>query len=223
MSPDNKIDILSDHYNETNSLRLQAQTKRDRYFVVLCVLEAISFLFLVTPEKCLSLVQELLHGKLEASLSLGNTIFQTLMWILIAYTTIQYISKTLYIERQYTYQEKIEKKISTLLEEDSLFNREGKHYSSDHFPIVLNLIDLFYKAICPFAFSVINIVRMFKEWRTSSWIFPTIIDTVICFGIVILLASFFFAVYNRASDWCKKFIPGARRLSSWVHKILKGV
>ena len=45
------LEISYDHYKETCELSRQAQSRRNKNFVILCVLEATSFLFLVEPEK----------------------------------------------------------------------------------------------------------------------------------------------------------------------------
>lgn len=42
------LDVLYDHYKETFSLSKESQGRRNKSFVILCVLEAISFLLLIS-------------------------------------------------------------------------------------------------------------------------------------------------------------------------------
>ena len=63
---------------------------------------------------------------------------------------IRYVQDMLYVERQYLYLNKLEKEISYLSSTD-IFSREGENYQKDY-PIVLNLIDLFYKILMPVFF-----------------------------------------------------------------------
>ena len=48
-----KLDLYYDHYKETYALSKQAQTRRNKLFVLLCVFEALSFLVLIKPNEAL--------------------------------------------------------------------------------------------------------------------------------------------------------------------------
>ena len=50
------LDVLYDHYKETFSLSKEAQGRRNKSFVILCVLEAVSFLLLIRPEMAFELI-----------------------------------------------------------------------------------------------------------------------------------------------------------------------
>lgn len=108
------LDVLYDHYKETFSLSKEAQGRRNKSFVILCVLEAVSFLLLIRPEMAFELILKGINKDIETPLQLSNTIIQTLIWLLIVYVMIRYIQDMLYIERQYTYLDKLEKEISNL-------------------------------------------------------------------------------------------------------------
>ena len=45
------LEMLYDHYKETFCLSKEAQARRNKSFIVLCILEAFSFLLLIRPEK----------------------------------------------------------------------------------------------------------------------------------------------------------------------------
>ena len=75
------LELLYDHYKETFSLSKEAQNRRNKSFLMLCVLESISFWLLVQPEKVFQLFNEGINTALDVTLSLSNTIIQTLLWI----------------------------------------------------------------------------------------------------------------------------------------------
>lgn len=152
-----KLDLLYDHYKESNTLRLEAQGRRNKHFVILCCLEAILYWILIRPETAFSSLLSGLSAILGTLLELGNETTQTLIWILVVYVLIRYCQDTLYVERQYKYLDKIEKSISRKLD-GNVFDRESDNYLCGY-PMVLDFIDLFYKMLMPVIFFVINIVR----------------------------------------------------------------
>lgn len=145
-----KIEFYYDHYKETCDLSKQAQNRRNRFFVWLCVLEALSFLFLIKPDKAVEVFVAGINSHFETNLVFGNTVLQTLLWIVIAYVTVRYCQETLYVERQYPYMNRLEKEIAKE-SGTALFERDGQGYLKEY-PMVLNFIDLFYKMFCPALF-----------------------------------------------------------------------
>ena len=135
-----KIELYYDHYKETFELSKQAQHRRNCLFVWLCVLEALSFLFLIKPDKAVEVFAAGINAHFETNLVFGNVVLQTLLWILIAYITVRYCQETLYVERQYPYMDKLEKEIAKE-SKTVLFEREGQGYLKEY-PMVLNFIDL---------------------------------------------------------------------------------
>ena len=154
------LDVLYDHYKETFNLSKEAQSRRNKSFLVLCILEAFSFLVLIRPEKAFELILDGINAELDMTLQVSNTIVQTMLWLLITYVMIRYIQDMLYVERQYIYLDKLEKVISNNMA-INIFTREGDHYLHNY-PMVLNFIDLFYKMLMPIFFLIINVVRIYE-------------------------------------------------------------
>ena len=214
------LEILYDHYKETYELSKEKQIKRNKNFIILCLLEALSFLLLIRPEKAFEIILNGLNSEIGMTLQLSNTIIQTLIWILITYTMIQYVQDMLYVEHQYVYLNKLEKEISKLV---SIFEREGDHYTTDY-PMVLNFIDLFYKTFMPIFFAVINIIKICKEWAlTDISIIARIADTVLCVSIIIIDWFYFFEIHTLTTEFCKKHIPYIKKVADKLRKILKKV
>jgi len=216
------LDVLYDHYKETFGLSKEAQVRRNKNFIILCILEAFSFLLLIRPEQAFKLILEGINNELGMTLQLSNTIIQTLLWILIAYVMIRYIQDMLYVERQYIYLGKLEEKISSIIG-GNIFTRESDNYL-EQFPMVLNFIDLFYKMLMPIFFTSINIVRIRKEWLLLDEITIALIcDTVLFVAIFIITWFYFFEIHSKITDFCKKYIPFIDKIAHSLRKILKEV
>lgn len=214
------VEILYDHYKETFKLSKEAQTRRNKSFIILCILEAISFLLLIRPEKALEIFLTTINKELDVTLELSNTILQTLLWILITYTMIRYIQDMLYIERQYVYLNKIEKQISQSISL-KLFEREGENYLNEY-PMVLNFIDLYYKMLIPILFMIINSVRIYKEWLLLDIITIALLCDTILFGAIFIITWFyFFEIHQKITEFCKKYIPLVNKFSEILRKFLK--
>lgn len=164
MESDKILDIYYDHYKESNTLNNAVQSRRNRGFIFLCILEAVSFMMTRNPEFICGLLNDAVAQKLEMTIKISTGIIQTLIWILIAYALVRYVQDVFYIERQYRYIDELEMEISKKLGEvnEEIFGREGKSYLKDY-PIVLNLIDLFYKMLAPILFTAINVVHITEE------------------------------------------------------------
>ena len=122
------LNIYYDHYKETNILRREVEHKRNKYFVIVCALEAVSYMFVLDPYLINSVFNSALSAKLQSHILLGNSIVQTFLWIVTAYVFIRYVQSVLYIERQHIYVKALEEKISEILEgsaETKAFTREG--------------------------------------------------------------------------------------------------
>lgn len=217
------IEILYDHYKETYDLSKEAQARRNKNFVILCVLEALSFLILIKPEKAFEIIANGINSELDLTLSLGNSIIQTLIWILIAYVSIRYVQDMMYVERQYSYMDKLEKQISASIEYHNLFSREGDNYKNSY-PMVLNFIDLFYKMLMPILFVVINSVHIYKEYtfeKVMTWTLTC--DTILYVAIFIIMWFYFFEIHSKITAFCKKHIPLINKISIILRKWLKEV
>lgn len=219
-----KLDTYYDHYKETYLLSKAAQSHRNRSFVILCILESISFMLTRNPDFICGVLNDMVRKNLESVIQFNNTILQTLVWILIAYVLVRYVQDVLYVERQYEYLGKLEKKISELLGEDekqNIFNREGDNYLKSY-PMVLNFIDLFYKFFIPILFTFINIVHIVQECNNGISRVALAVDTTICVVIIIITWFYFFEIHSKIAGWFKK-CPTigwiARKLRQWLKEV----
>ena len=216
------LELLYDHYKETFSLSKEAQNRRNKSFLMLCVLESISFWLLVQPEKVFQLFNEGINTALDVTLSLSNTIIQTLLWIVIAYVLIRYIQDMLYVERQYKYLGDLEKQIAKM-NGVNIFKREGDNYLSNY-PIVLNLIDLFYKMFMPILFVIINCIRIHLEWMSTSRVHIALICDSVIFSVIFIITWFyFFEIHSKITGFLKEKIPPVDWVAKALRNLLKNV
>lgn len=213
-------EFLYDHYKETCDLSRQAQRRRNKSFIGLCILEALSFLMTIRPSDILNIFTGGIKEKLDITLNLSSNILQTLIWISITYVTIRYVQDVLYIERQYDYMALLEKELS---ESMNVFKREGEHYQNDY-PMVLNFIDLFYKMLSPVLFLTINTVRVVFEWRQQNILTLSLVcDTILYISIFTILWFYFFEIHTKITSWCKKHVPFVDKIARALRKLLKEV
>jgi hypothetical protein len=216
------VDIYYDHYKETYSLHKEAQQRRNKNFVVLCVLEAVSFLLLIRPDTAIAVINLGINSQLDTSFSFGIGVVQTFVWILIAYILVRYCQDVMYVERQYMYIDRLEKRISNEMGEN-LFSREGENYVKDY-PMILNFIDLFYKMFSPILFAGINIAHINMEWQQDRFAgLPRTVDTILFVAIMIITWFYFFEMHSKITGWFKKYIPPIRWIANVLRKILKEV
>lgn len=220
MENDKCIDLYYDHYKETYQLSKAAQLRRNKEFIIVCILEAISFLMIGNKDFVIELFKAVALKELRTTITFNIAILQSLSWIFIAYFWVRYIQDTLYVERQYNYLNKLERKIEEFLGKDN-FNREGEYYLHEY-PIILNLIDLFYKMFIPILFTIINIGHILSELQDEGLSIAFACDIFTCLIIFILTWFYFFEIHNKIAGWFKK-CSIINSISRKLHQVLSYV
>lgn len=214
------LELCYDHYKDTNELNRAAQSRRNRDFMILCILEAISLLMVWNPQFIAAVINDVVRSQIENTMQIGSNVLQTLIWILIAYILVRYIQEVMYIERQYDYLNKLENRINDLLAEKDI-TREGDSYLQN-FPLVLNIIHLFYNLFCPIFFTFINIYHIILEWKNVTGVLSIAADSIICFSIILITLFYYFEIHTRTRKFFLKC-----KLISWmdntIRNWLKGV
>ncbi|MBU5477615.1 hypothetical protein KQI69_00150 [Eubacterium sp. MSJ-13] len=217
-----KIDLIYDHYKETVSLCKNAQKSRNKNFIILCILETISFLILVNCKIALEIIEKNVDKEFNMILPENNIIIETLLWIAVAYVTIRYVQEVIYIEKTYLYIKRIEKKLSSEVCK-KFFDREGDDYQNDY-PIVLNIIDLFYKMFIPVVFISINFARIIKEWREKNGSYLAVIcDTTIFLFVIIVTLCYLLEINGRITKFLKNHFEILNLIAIKLRKLLKNI
>lgn len=196
-----KIEILYDHYKESNILSQNAQKERNKLFKYLCLSILFNLIFLIYPDDMLDIFNQFFKNNYSITISIAYIIIQSFCWILITYLLIQYLHKNIYIERQYKYLKVLEDEIGDSLE-TKIFNRESSNYLNNY-PLILDVLDFFYKWFLPVAIVLINGVKLYYEYINNVCIFLKIIDSI-CFCFIFLLITLYLKMLHFDNNKKKK-------------------
>ncbi|MBP2654579.1 MAG: hypothetical protein H6Q73_2148 [Firmicutes bacterium] len=192
-----KLDVLYDHYKESNALSQSAQKQRSQYFCSICVLELLNLVFLIYPNEMVSAVSQVASSKYSVTIPIGISVIQAALWVSIVYFLVQYYQKNIYIERQYIYLAGLEKDISGLIDSAS-FKREGDNYLQGY-PLVLDVIDFFYKWVIPVSFILINTLKIVFEYMNHLHWALTLFDTI-CFLFLAVLTILYLKMIHKRKN-----------------------
>jgi len=189
-----KLELTYDHYKETVARNNEAQTKRNKLFVILCIFNIASFIMLLFPAQLIDGVIAFVESQYEISVEVSASFFHSIAWIAVTYTLVRYFQTMIYIERQYKYIHLLEHEIGSQLQ-CTYFNRESKSYL-DSYPKALDLVHLFYTWLIPLLIIAISLLRIILEFpdRISTWTLLHFTFNALCFlfclGFTILYLAF---------------------------------
>lgn len=146
---------LYDHYKETNDLNRQAQRARDKSFLSVCLTMFVLFLLAAYPNETFSMLADGVKESIGINVNIGINVIQSFAWLLLLWFLMRYFQKVIYIERQYCYVQKLERKLE--------ISREGDDYLGDY-PVILNIIHIIYQYFFPIALGILLIVRIIWEY-----------------------------------------------------------
>ena len=186
MDSTTKIEMLSNHYNETCSLCKGAQTDRNKMFLYVCLVLDIQFLFIFEPRSMITVLTSWLKEAHDVNFGFQVEVLQVLLWLVLLYCTMRYYQLNCYVERQYKYIHNLEKQMSEI--SSLVLNRESSNYL-DSYPKVLYAIHIIYTWLFPVLFEVIIVAKIVSEIKNSSFGMPIIINCILftcCFVLTIL-------------------------------------
>ena len=96
-----KLDLLYDHYKNSYELSKQYQSDRNKLFIILTLIIALHFLFIIEPDSLLHSLYGWLNESFKINIAIEFSIIQSLLWFVLLYFTIRYYQVNTYIERQY--------------------------------------------------------------------------------------------------------------------------
>ena len=142
-----------------------AQRDRDRFFVVMCILLALLFVFNLDPLSTLSTIQQIAKNQWGVVSIPETSVIRSLLWGLLLYYTIRYIQRNIYSERLTSYIHTIEKTFQ--LNTDLPICREGGNYLQEY-PQVLDLIHYIYTIIFPVLYLCLIIIVFINEFQNGN-------------------------------------------------------
>ena len=191
-----KTSLLYDHYKETNAQSKSMQDKRGRLFIIVCIELTLLFLFIINPMETFNSISEWIKENLGFQLTLSTIIVQALLWFITLFTIIRYYQANIYIQRLYEYLNIMESEISSDISVKKIFNRDGDYYNNKY-PMVLTMIDHFYKWVFPIALCLIVGFKIAFEWIQGIIVAVKIVDTAIAGSIIVLTIMYLVFIHRK--------------------------
>ncbi len=175
-----------------------AQRDRDRFFVIMCILLALLFVFNLDPLSTLSTIQQIAKNQWGVVSIPETNVIRSLLWGLLLYYTIRYIQRNIYSERLTNYIHTIEENFQ--LNGDLPICREGGNYLQEY-PPVLNLIHYIYTIIFPVLYLCLIIIVFINEFQNGNppinGIIAALDFILVVFYMVFLYRQKLFAIIHR--------------------------
>ena len=197
-----KLEILSDHYNETFELQKSNVERRDRLFLYILVLLGIILLYVLTPNVIGNWIDSFIKNQINnqqpsnTSPVINTSFIGAILWFGLLSLTHTYFQSVLHVQRQYDYIYNLEEELSRYFD-DKAFIREGKHYekyklkfSSWTKIIFWNLFPLML-----LVFVIFWLVFLFSQ--SNAPLGYLIIDSLISLSILISEGLYLWALYRR--------------------------
>lgn len=129
MDAEKKAELLMDHYKETFQLILYHWKVRNRLFIYILIILALVGLDSYSPGSLSKLVNAYITHKVPKAPTLGFDVIGTAAWFLLLSLVIQYYQRSIFVDRQYHYIQRLEEQICSEMGGDYV-TREGKAYFS---------------------------------------------------------------------------------------------
>lgn len=184
-------DLIYNLYTDTFNLHQENIKNRNKCFIELCISIAFLFFFTYDSNLTIAIINAMINKYLNANISFQFYVIQSLTWVITLYFTMRYYQLNVGIERMYARLDNLEKQLSENGKLD--FGREGKDYATNY-PLVLDLVDIFYKWIFIFVYLIIMFTKIFSEsYRQPTFIF----DCIMFSGCVLLTFLYFWFLHGK--------------------------
>lgn len=146
-SEDTKLQILAEHYNSTYDTLLIKIRQREKFFLLVLVILIVKLFRIYTPEEAMLVITQLISSRLGVTAPLNFSFIESVIWFCLLAAVLRYFQSVVYIERQYDYIHKLEKRLNAHFE-NSAFTRESSSYLKN-FPRFLNWVSFLYTVFFP--------------------------------------------------------------------------
>jgi len=197
-----KLELLSNHYNETFGLQKSNADKRDRLFVYILVLMSIIFLYILAPNLIGDWIDTFIKSQIGpktgsgASIGINISFIGAVLWFGLLSLTHTYFQTVLHVQRQYDYIYSLEEELSKHFN-DKAFIREGKHYEKYNLKFSSWTKIIFWNLfpVMLVAFVFYWLFSLYTQSNTPSGYL--IIDSLIALTILISEGLYIWALYKR--------------------------
>ncbi len=182
-----KIELLYDHYKDTCEIQRNNLRIRNTAFVIVIVFLGFLLLLSYYPEAIDTAILSFFDHEYGIDVTIRFEIIQSLVWVILLYSSMRYYQVTIYIERIYKYIYKTEKQLNdSIADKNIIIDREGKSYLSNY-PKCSIAMDYIYKWFFPVLYIIAITIKIFAESANS---FAFILDMFLFFVILVLCILF---------------------------------
>lgn len=184
--PEQRLDMLHDHYKESFSYIRERERQRDRLFLILIGLFALLFFETQYPRGFGGALGPVAVSGAEVDLgALPLPALLSASWALTLAIVLRYCQVAINVERQYSYLHALEEKISRELGDEEVYRREGKAYAQDY-PLFSDWAWVSYVFLFPVAALLATAVLQVYEWSGLAYpIAYKLFDSVMALGIAV--------------------------------------
>lgn len=179
-----KLEVVHQHYRDTFDHIQACLRVRDRLFLCIIALLAISAFQLFSPGEAPGMMAEWIKEKLSLAMAPNVDFLGSVLWFLILGIALRYFQAVVHLERAYAYIHRIESELSPHWD-DRIFTREGVNYNSNY-PLFSCLMDWMYKLVFPLVFLLVLSVRIYSDCQTSATLTGTLAFNIAAFGTTVL-------------------------------------
>lgn len=184
--PEQRLDVLHDHYKESFSYVRERERQRDRLFLVLIGLFALLFFETQYPRGFGGALGPVDVSGAEVDLgALPLPALLSASWVLTLAIALRYCQVSINVERQYSYLHALEEKISLELGDEGVYRREGRAYAKDY-PLFSDWAWVSYVFLFPVAALLATVVLQASEWTGLAYpVAYKLFDSVMALGIAV--------------------------------------
>lgn len=194
-SPDTRLSVLSDHYNNTVADFKKLGKSRAINFITLLVLLGVMAFQYVSPSQSQSTLVQFAQKKLEIDATISINLIGSLVWFALLYVAIRYFQSVINIEKQYNYTHKLEAELSKSYG-GKAFSREGKAYLNNY-AVFSDWVHVVYWYIFPILFTIIITVKIVGEWLTNAQNgLAVVLNTAIWLALVVSTALYAYSLHK---------------------------
>jgi len=129
MDAEKRVELMMDHYKDTFQLILYHWKVRNRLFIYILIILALIGLNSYSPGSLSKLVNAYITHKVPKAPTFGFDVIGTVAWFLLLSLLIQYYQRSIFVDRQYRYIQRLEEQVCEDLGGEFV-TREGKAYGS---------------------------------------------------------------------------------------------
>lgn len=204
-----KLELTYDHFKDSYELSKESQADRNKLFILLALIMAIQYLFIIEPDSLIITLSSWLLESFHINLIMEISVIQSFLWFILLYFTIRYYQVNTYIERQYKYIHKLEKIIS--IQAGIEFDRESFNYLNGY-PKVLDFISIIYRVVFPVLYAIIITIKIIFEILSYAPCLSLLLDIILAVCCFVLTCLYLYFLHKEC------VLKKIYFLKAWLHR-----